>query len=161
LAKFSKPFFRMTNEKFSMTNFQFRFSALVAASAAPSRSAFALRNGGIRGKMLAKRRAAGLGCGNLKAAIADNGNEPLLHGKRPGRNWFSADRRENTASTVPRRTCCDMRQGKENPLLCGTPSTFVGKGVEPRISRISRMGVCCWPRGFHPCPPGLSLCEME
>jgi hypothetical protein len=53
------------------------------------------------GKMLAKRRDAGLGCGNLKAGIADNGNEPLLHGKRPGRNWVSTDRRENSASTVP------------------------------------------------------------
>ena len=31
LAKFSEPSFRMTNEKFSMTNFQFRLSALVAA----------------------------------------------------------------------------------------------------------------------------------
>jgi hypothetical protein len=31
LAKFSKSSCRMTNEKFSMTNFQFRLSALVAA----------------------------------------------------------------------------------------------------------------------------------
>jgi hypothetical protein len=31
LAKLSEPSFRMTNEKFSMTNFQFRLSALVAA----------------------------------------------------------------------------------------------------------------------------------
>jgi hypothetical protein len=28
LAKFSEPSFRMTNEKFSMTNFQFSLSAL-------------------------------------------------------------------------------------------------------------------------------------
>jgi hypothetical protein len=31
LAKFSEPSFRMTNEKFSMTYFQFRLNALVAA----------------------------------------------------------------------------------------------------------------------------------
>jgi len=31
LAKFSKSSSRMTNEKFSMTDFQFRLSALVAA----------------------------------------------------------------------------------------------------------------------------------
>jgi hypothetical protein len=35
-AKFSEPSFRMTNEKFSMTNFQFRLSALVAACRAVS-----------------------------------------------------------------------------------------------------------------------------
>jgi hypothetical protein len=34
LAKFSEPSFRMTNEKFSMTNFQFGLNALVAAPAA-------------------------------------------------------------------------------------------------------------------------------
>jgi hypothetical protein len=65
------------------------------------RLAFALKNDAVRGKVLAKRRAAGLGCENLSAAIADNGNEPLLHGKRPGRNCLSADRRENSPSTVP------------------------------------------------------------
>jgi hypothetical protein len=70
--------------------------------------------------MLAKKRAAGLGCENLKAGVADNGNEPLPHGKRPGRNWISTDRRENTASTVPRRTCCDMREETENKRLCGS-----------------------------------------
>jgi hypothetical protein len=31
LEKFSEPPFQMTNDKFSMTNFQFRLSALVAA----------------------------------------------------------------------------------------------------------------------------------
>jgi hypothetical protein len=34
LAKFSKSPSQMTNEKFSMTNFQFRLSALVAACCA-------------------------------------------------------------------------------------------------------------------------------
>jgi hypothetical protein len=38
LAKFSKPSFRMTNEKFPMTNLQFSLSALVAA---PPRCGFA------------------------------------------------------------------------------------------------------------------------
>jgi hypothetical protein len=38
--------------------------------------AFALKNRAMRGKMLAKRHAAGLGCGNLKAAIAADGNQP-------------------------------------------------------------------------------------
>jgi hypothetical protein len=36
------------------------------------------------GKVLAKRRAAGLGCGNLKTAIADNGNEPLPPWEKAG-----------------------------------------------------------------------------
>jgi hypothetical protein len=57
---------------------------------APSRRcAFALKNRAMRGKMLAKRHAAGLGFGNLKAGIADNGSKPLFHGKRPGPNWIS------------------------------------------------------------------------
>jgi hypothetical protein len=34
LAKFSESSFRMTNEKFTMTNSQFRFSALVATGRA-------------------------------------------------------------------------------------------------------------------------------
>jgi hypothetical protein len=34
--------------------------------------------------MLAKRHAAGLGCGNLKAALAGNGNEPLLPWEKAG-----------------------------------------------------------------------------
>jgi hypothetical protein len=42
LAKFSEPSFRMANEKFSMTNFQFRLSALVAASAALRLCVFSL-----------------------------------------------------------------------------------------------------------------------
>jgi hypothetical protein len=88
---------------------------------------FALKNRAKLGKMLAKRRAAGLGCGNLKAAIADNGNEPLLHGRRPGRNWFSANRPENSASTVPRPICCDMREENANMRLCGSdPLAYLG-----------------------------------
>jgi hypothetical protein len=82
----------------------------------------------MRGKMVAKRRAAGLGCGNLKAAIADNGNEPLLHGKRPGRNRISTDRRENSASTVSRRIGWFTREENENMPLCGSdPLAFTQK----------------------------------
>jgi hypothetical protein len=47
LAKFSKPSSQMTNEKFSMTNFQFRLSALVAACRAVA--VLPLSAGGIIG----------------------------------------------------------------------------------------------------------------
>ena len=36
------------------------------------------------GEVLAKRQAAGLGCGNLKAAIADKASEPLLPWEKAG-----------------------------------------------------------------------------
>ena len=42
----------------------------------------------------------GLGCGGVKIGVADNGNEALLPGENPGRNWISTDHRGNSASTV-------------------------------------------------------------
>ncbi len=58
LAKFSEPSFRMTNERFSMTNFQFRRSGLVAAL--PRRVfALILANQGMSHSSLVTFRADG------------------------------------------------------------------------------------------------------
>jgi len=57
---------------------------LILLVAALSRCAVALRSRAMRGKMFAKRRAAGLGCGGVKIGIADNGNEPLVPREKAG-----------------------------------------------------------------------------
>ena len=91
--------------------------------------------------MLAQRRAAGLGCGNLKTAIADNGNGPLLHGKRPGPNWILADTRGNNDATVPGEpatTCGKKRKIGDyegpTPSLVGDPSA---RGFPKTVLEIS------------------------